>query len=296
VTTDPTALPVLAATGDVRPAPAQPRRAWVEQIMGMPISVHVRGPLARDAGPGTPAGPESGPASSSGGPVEEVVRWAMVDLRAVDEIFSTYRAESQVSRLRRGELPLRDAHPWVRDVIALCRQARERTGGWFESDLPDETGERRFDPTGLVKGWAIERVTRDLSTALPDHDVLVNAGGDLAVRCRRTDADDWRVGIENPADRSRLLATVPLRTGGVATSGAAARGAHVIDPHSGQRIARAGSVTVIGPDLMWADVYATAGFAMGAAAPAFLAGLDDHLSFVVHPDGRSETITGRSTR
>ena len=281
--TGPSSLPRLDAHPDeLRPAPEQPRRAWVEQVMGMPVSVHVRGPLAR------------------GDDADAAVARGVADLHRTDEIFSTWQAGSQISRLRRGELTAADADPWVREVIALCDEARERTGGWFDALLPDRSdrsdrsdGERRFDPTGLVKGWAIERVTRALSADLPDHDVLVNAGGDLAVRCRRTDTPDWHLGVEDPADRSRLLATVPLRTGGMATSGAAARGAHILDPHSGDPVARGGSVTVVGPDLLWADVHATAAFAQGAGCEPYLARLAGHLSFVVRPDGTTATITGR---
>jgi thiamine biosynthesis lipoprotein len=292
VTLGPASVPRLeAAPEDVRPAPEQPRRAWVEQVMGMPVSFHVRGPLARAAGEAA----DAGQAGQAGQAAPEAVRRAIADLHRTDEIFSTWKAGSQISRLRRGELTPARCDPWVREVIALCDEARERSGGWFDADLPDPSspgGERRFDPTGLVKGWAIERVTRELSAALPDHDVLVNAGGDVAVRCRRTDTPDWRLGIEDPADRSRILATVPLRTGGMATSGTAARGAHIVDPRSGEPVARAGSVTVIGPDLMWADVHATAAFAMGAACEPYLATLAGHLSFVVRPDGTTATIPG----
>ena len=293
--TGPASLPRLrAGAADVHPAPEQPRRAWVEQVMGMPVSFHVRGPLVRETDGGSPD-------PTGTGPVADAVRRAIADLHRTDAIFSTYRAGSQISRLRRGELDPVGCDPWVREVIDLCARARERTEGWFDADLPDRSdpadpadpaGPRRFDPTGLVKGWAVERVTRDLSAALADHDVLVNAGGDIGVRCRRTDTPDWVLGIEDPADRSRLLATVPLRTGGMATSGTAARGAHIVDPRSGAVVDRVGSVTVIGPDLMWADVHATAAFAMGDAAPGYLARLAGHLSFVVHPDGTTATIPG----
>jgi thiamine biosynthesis lipoprotein len=275
--TDPAALPDLGpGDGELRPRPEQPRRAWVEQVMGMPVSFHVRGPDARD-----------------GEQVAAAVHAAIADLHRTDEIFSTWKADSQISRLRRGELTSAACDPWVREVIALCETARERTGGWFDAQLPDAEGVRRLDPTGLVKGWAIERVTRALSAGLPDHDVLVNAGGDIAVRCRRTDTPDWVVGIEDPADRSRVLATVPLRTGGTATSGSAARGAHILDPTTGRPVARGGSVTIVGPDLMWADVHATAAFAMADAAEEYLGALTGHLSFVVRPDGTTVTITGR---
>jgi thiamine biosynthesis lipoprotein len=271
---DPTDLPNLTvAPDDVAPAPEQPRRAFVEQVMGMPVSLHVRGPLARLEGE-----------------VDAAVRLAIADLHRTEEIFSTYRSGSQISRLRRGELTAADCDPWVREVIDLCDRARQRTGGAFDAYLPDDDGVRRFDPTGLVKGWAVERVVRMLAKALPEHDVLVNAGGDVAVRCRRTDTPDWRLGIEDPADRSRLLATVGLRTGATATSGTAARGAHLLDPATGRPVTALRSVTVVGPDLTWADVHATAAFVLGEAGLDHLASLTDHLSFVVLGDGSTRTV------
>jgi FAD:protein FMN transferase len=261
----------------------QPRRAWVEQVMGMPVSLHVRGPLAR--------GDEDGEGDT--GPVAAAVEDVIRDLHRTDEIFSTYRPDSQLSRLRRGELALAQADAWVREVAELCDEARTRTQGWFDAFLPGPDGVRAFDPTGLVKGWAIERVTRRLSAALAGHDVLVNAGGDIAVRCRRTDTPDWALGIEDPADRSRLLVRAPIRTGAMATSGNAARGAHILDPVSGRPAAALASVTMIGPDLMWADVHATAAFAQGPDCVERLAGLRDHLAFVVFLDGTATTVAHR---
>ena len=245
----------------------------------MPVSFHVRGPLAR----------------TEGSEVDAAVRRAIVDLHRTDTLLSTWKADSEVSRLRRGELAPADCDPWIREMIDLCGQAKERTGGAFDADLPDADGIRRFNPTGLVKGWAIERVARALTAALPDHDVLVNAGGDIAVRCRRTDTPDWMLGIEDPADRTRTLGCVPLRTGGMATSGTAARGAHILDPSSGRPVTELRSVTVVGPDLMWADVHATAAFVLGDACVDHLARLADHLSFVVFGDGSTRIVTGTAT-
>lgn len=249
-----------------------PRKAWVEQIMGMPISVHLRGPDPVGAG-------------------SEAVQAVFAQLREVDRVFSTWKADSEVSRLQRGELDVTQCAPEVREVVQLCAEAKERTEGWFDAWLPGPNGgPRRFDPTGLVKGWAIERAG-DLLAAVPEHDFLINAGGDITVGCHRTDTPPWTIGIENPADRSRLVATAPLRTGGVATSGTAARGAHILDPTTGLPATALGSVTVIGPSLMWADVYATAAFARGPACADWLRGLAEHVSLLVALDGTLTTIT-----
>jgi thiamine biosynthesis lipoprotein len=249
-----------------------PTRAWVEQIMGMPISIHLRGPDLR--GPARP---------------DDVVARTFADLRTVEQVFSTWSTDSQISRLNRGELSLGTCDQQVRDVVRLCEQARERTGGWFDADLPDGAGGSRFDPTGLVKGWAVQRACVGLACALPDADVLVNAGGDIAVSCGRADTPPWRLAIENPLDRQAALAWFELRSGGVATSGTAARGPHIIAPDSGLPATDLASISVIGPSLMWADVYATAAFARGPASADWLRTLDGYTWLMVTPDGQVTT-------
>ena len=223
--------------------------------MGMPISIHVR---AADVG--SPA-------------VVHAVEEAFDVLREADRLFSTYQQHSEVSRIRRGELDPALADPAVRQVIALCQRARELTDGAFTDLLPDEEGVLRFDPTGLVKGWAADQAASRLAE-LPGVSYCLNAGGDVVVGGTDRDTSDtsdtsdsgdgpgapWRVGIEDPRDRSRIAEVVVLHQGGVATSGTAARGAHLYDSATGTFVDRSGSLTVVGPTLMWADVWATALF------------------------------------
>jgi FAD:protein FMN transferase len=222
------------------------RRAWVQQIMGMPISIHLRGPDVD-----SPV-------------VAEVVDDAFDSLREADRLFSRYRDDSEVSRIRRGELDPVHADPLVRQVVTLCRQAGVLTEGAFTDQLPDDEGVLRFDPTGLVKGWAADRAASRLAS-LPEVSFCLNAGGDVVVGGKPDQTDGgpgspWRVGIEDPRDRSRIAEVVELHEGGVATSGTAARGAHLYDPATGTFVDRTGSVTVVGLSLMWADVWATALF------------------------------------
>jgi len=249
--------------------------------MGMPVSIHLRGDHLRDRAPDREAAVAA---------VEQAVAQAFSSLREVDEVFSTWKAGSQVSRLARGELDLADCALQVRDVVRLCAQARRLTDGWFDADAaPDGAGGRRFDPTGLVKGWAVQRTCAALAEALPEHGVLVNAGGDIAAWCAQQDAEPWRLGIEDPSDRTRILATVELRSGGLATSGTAARGAHIYRPATGSPADGLASVSVIGPSLMWADVYATAAFARGADCVEWLRTLDGYTWLVVALDGSTTT-------
>ncbi len=239
--------------------------------MGMPISVHLRGDAAR-----APF-------------AEDAVLAAFDTLRAIDTLFSTYRGDSEVCRLDRGDLTIHEAHPLMSEVIGLCELARTRTGGAFDAHRAGPAGGRvRFDPTGLVKGWAVERVATVLTEAT-GCDVSVNAGGDIASQItggvRRRPSPPWRIGVEDPRDYSRLLAVLPLSTGGVATSGTARRGGHIVAPHDGSPVTELASVTVIGPSLLWADVYATAAFVKGSEALAWLETLPGYEGIVVDRTG-----------
>lgn len=208
-----------------------------EHVMGMPVTAHVR-----DRG-------------FAAGGLDAAFAW----LREVDALFSTYRPGSEISRLEAGTLALADAAPLVREVLDRCEALRLETGGYF-----DARARGALDPSGLVKGWALER-----AAALVDAGSLcLDGGGDLVLR-----GGPWRVGIRHPRERDRLCAVLELDEGAVATSAAYERGEHIADPHTGRPPRGVLSVTVTGPDLAHADVYATAAFAMGEAGPAWTAGL-----------------------
>ena len=225
------------------------RQSWAEQIMGMPISVHLRG--------------WSGPARR-----QAAVDAVFAELRAVDRLFSPYRSDSEVSRLARGELTTSQCHPDVAAVLDLCARAQTRTAGYFAARRPGPDGVTWLDPTGLVKGWAVQRAARYLAE-LPHDDYYLNAGGDIALGQAAEPAEGvarpWRIAVEDPFRPGQHLGVLAICSGGIATSGTAHRGAHIVDPHTGQAPSGLASVTVVGPSLMWADVFATALFARGSA-------------------------------
>ncbi|MDT7539213.1 MAG: FAD:protein transferase [Actinomycetota bacterium] len=232
--------------------------------MGMPASILLRA-AALDA-------------------VDEVVAAAYAELRRVDALFSTYRDDSEISRLRSGDLAVDDVSADVREVLQLCEQARLATDGWFDIRLPGG-----LDPSGLVKGWAIERALGILA-ALPDVDICLNVGGDVAVRVL-PGAPPFVAGIEDPHERSNIVAAVPLTEGGLATSGVAARGLHIIDPHTGCPVAEIASVSVVGPSQQWADVYSTATLAPGRDGLSWLSRIPSYDAMVVHLDGSIATTS-----
>jgi thiamine biosynthesis lipoprotein len=227
----------------------------VEHVMGMPIVVAVRGAAPR-------------------GVVDEVYAW----FRWVDAVFSTYKHGSEVSRIDRGELEPADAHPLVGEVFERCEKLRDETRGYFDARAASELD---FDPTGLVKGWSVDRAAEILVRAGVD-DYAVSAGGDM-----RVGGGTWRVGIQHPRERGAVARVFEARNLAVATSGAYARGRHVIDPHTGRAPSGLLSVTVTGPDLATADAYATAAFAMGAErAPGWTARLTGYDALTILADGR----------
>ena len=165
----------------VPPTSGLPMARYVEHVMGMPISLALRGRHTRDE--------------------RALSAWAdvMDELRKADRIFSTYRDDSFVSRLGRSYLTVADCPPQVAEVLALGEAARRDSAGAFNVWLPGPGGTRILDPSGVVKGWAAERGAAALR-ALPNTDFCLSAGGDMT--CRTIDAagSPWQIGIEHPKD------------------------------------------------------------------------------------------------
>jgi thiamine biosynthesis lipoprotein len=203
-------------------------------------------------------------------------------LRHADAVFSTYKEDSEISRLNRGELALDDAHPDVREVLVRCEELRVITDGYFDVRGIDGGA---IDPSGLVKGWAVDRAGEVLEAG-GARNYSLNAGGDIRLRGAPLPEPRWRVGIQHPIERDKVAALVEGNDVGVATSGAYARGEHVLDPHTGRPPAGVLSVTIVGPELATADAYATAAFAMGEAGPEWTATLGLYEAMTILADGR----------
>ncbi len=249
-------------------------RRSVEQVMGMPISLALRGRHAHDA-------------AADGA-------WAacLAELREVDRVFSTYRPDSYVSRLSAGAIGLDECPPVVGEVLALGERARLESGGAFDVRRTGPDGHVTLDLDGVVKGWAVQRAASYL-LALDGTDVCLSAGGDLVCHVADDARPAWRIGIEDPADPSQVLAVVPVRRGAVATSGHAHRGHHVVDARTGQPPVGVASVTVVAGDLVQADIDATAAYALGPDAAAWLRARD-RTGLVVQQDGSSVVLGHRA--
>jgi thiamine biosynthesis lipoprotein len=245
----------------------------VEHVMGMPVSLALRGRHAADTA--------------------AAAAWAeaVAVLREVDRVFSTHRPDSVVSRLGRGELEPADCPPEVAEVLGLGALAEQESGGAFAVRRAGPDGAGVLDPSGVVKGWAVDRAAAALR-ALPETDFCLSAGGDLLCRTLDPDGEPWRIGIEDPRDTRRVLAVVPVTTGAVATSGTAHRGQHLVDARTGRPPSGIASVTVIGNSLTWADLDATAAYVLGQGAAAWLATRPGRTGFVVWADGGTTTVSG----
>jgi len=230
----------------------------VEHVMGMPISVDVRDP-------GVP-----------GSALDVAFAW----LRHVDEVFSTYRADSEISRLGRGELTLGECSAEVQEVLDLCDQLAGVTDGYF--DVRADHG--RLDPSGLVKGWSVERASALLGEAgSANH--CINAAGDVRVRGEPEPGRPWQIGVLHPHHADAITTVVAVRDAAVATSGTYERGLHVFDPHTHLPADDLASVTVVGADLTFADAFATAALARGPSAAAWLTRLASHEAYLVDGGG-----------
>lgn len=250
-----------------------PPQRYVVHLMGMPVSLALRGRHTDD------------------GAAREAWDRCVAELTEVDRVFSTYRQDSVISRLSRGEIDLADCPAEVHEVLALGERARAESGGAFDVHRRAPNGVPTLDPSGVVKGWAVQRASAHLRS-LPDTDVCLSAGGDMVCHVADDRRPAWRVGIEDPGDPQQLVASVEVRRGAVATSGTAHRGGHITDARTGDLPPAVASVTVLADDLTWADIDATAAYAMGADALTWLRGRPGRRGVVVWRDGRREVFDG----
>ncbi|MEU7837481.1 MULTISPECIES: FAD:protein FMN transferase [unclassified Nonomuraea] len=224
--------------------------------------------------------------ADSNGTADEAVARAVAWLHHVDAVFSTYRPDSAISRLGRGEIELSACPPEVAQVLSLCAQTEHDTNGYFTM-YPGG----RLDPSGLVKGWAIEEASRILSEAgAPRH--CVNGGGDIQLG---PDPSPWRIGIAHPARPGALCTVVTGHDLAIATSGNAERGPHILDPHTGRAADALLSITLVGPRLTAVDAFATAAFAMGDTARDWVEETSNLEAFAVTASGDTWRTRGFPT-
>lgn len=175
----------------------------------------------------------------------------LTDLTAIEAKFSAFKEDSLVSRYRAGDgQAMLDAD--FQEVYVRCLAAQEETAGGFNPYF-----DGAYNPTGLVKGWAIERVfNRHLRPALAYahvEAVCLNGAGDLQLATSPISDFSWQVGIERPNNHQELLTRLTLKDGAIATSGYSKKGGHIVGAASSLVQA-----TVVALSLTQADLWATA--------------------------------------
>jgi len=230
----------------------------------------------------------------------EAVEAAFSRLHEIDARFSPYLPSSEISRIGRGEIQISEAHPEVATILQACEALRVESDGRFSAWGFRADG--RLDPSGYVKGWAIEEAAAKLRAGGAS-DFVVSIGGDLYAAGAPDTADGfdtaggsgaepanlahgWGVGVVDPANATAIVAPLRVKDRAVATSGLAERGAHIIDARSRRSAHEWRSLTVVHPSAARADAAATVGILMGEDALAWIDRDPAAAAFGVYRDGR----------
>jgi len=205
----------------------------------------------------------------------------------IDDTFSTYKPTSEIMRINAHTLAIEQSSADMRTVFALAEQTKRETGGYFDIDRGGF-----YDPSGVVKGWAISNAAAMLKQSGFEN-FYVEAGGDIQAVGKNHHGQNWRVGIRNPFALREIVKALSISNCGVATSGTYVRGQHIYDPRdAGRPMLDIVSLTVIGPDINEADRFATAAFAMGRAGIMFIEQLAGFEGYMIDRDGLATLTSG----
>ena len=180
--------------------------------------------------------------------------------------FSLFRPGSELSRVNRSPARVLAVSPFFARVLSVALEVAAETeglvdptlcGGWADvvvtGRLLSRPPGQALDLNGVVKSLAVDEAAATLASP-----GFVSVGGDLAVR--------GPVDVALP--RGGAIRVV---AGGLATSGTASRGAHLVDPATGRRSDSCWEqVTASGATCLGADVAAKAGFLLGERGPDWL--------------------------
>ena len=209
---------------------------------------------------------------------------------SVDKVFSTYKNDSEISKLNAGQITKKQVSVDMRQILQLADDTKKETNGYFNI-----SHNGMIDPSGIVKGWAIYNAAVMLQEK-GFHNYYVDAGGDIQVAGTNGKGEPWSIGIRNPFQPDEIVKVVHLENKGIATSGLYNRGDHIYNPHkSDQPIASIASMTVIGPTVYDADRFATAAFAMGEKGIQFIEKLPGFDGYMIDANGIA-TMTSRFNR
>ncbi len=235
-------------------------------MMGMPITIEIIDPHV----------------------TEEIFNEVFIYFTHIDEKFSTYKPTSETSAINDGEIALSDASEEMQLIFTMCEETKRETNGYFDIKTPSG----KYDPSGLVKGWAIWNAAKLLEKN-GFANFYIDAGGDIQPHGHNADGARWAVGIKNPFDQNENTKVARVSEEGVATSGTYIRGLHIYNPRAaGVAVSEIVSLTVIGPNIHDADRFATAAFAMGASGIQFIEALPGYEGYMIDKNKIATMTTG----
>lgn len=207
--------------------------------------------------------------------------------RYIEKKFSVYKETSEVNQINEGLIKKSEYSKDMKTVFKLSSQTKQKTNGYFNIK---KNG--KYDPSGLVKGWAILNVAKIIKRE-GFMNYYVDAGGDIQVSGKNREGKKWKVGIQNPFSLNEIIKTVVLTNQGIATSGTYLRGQHVYNPFSPKKpITEIVSFSIIGPNVYEADRFATAAFAMGKEGIQFIENLSNFEGYVIDKNGIATLTSG----
>lgn len=236
-----------------------------EFIMGMPINIEILGFNANRK------------------QLEHIFNY----FRSVDERFSTFKNSSEITKINLGLIKKDSYSPEMKEILALCYQTKIETNGYF-----DISHRGIIDPSGIVKGWSIQKAS-ELLNKFGILNFYIEAGGDIQVSGKNQSGNVWKIGIRNPFNRVENIKILHIGNKGIATSGTYIRGQHIYNPKlPNKKRTDIVSLTVIGPNVYEADRFATAAFAMGFNGIRFIEQLNGFEAYLIDKKGLATYTSG----
>ena len=257
-------------------------------------------------------------AGSSQRQLRDAAQAAIDEVRRIEHKYSRYRADSVVSRINAsaGSDALLEVDDETAQLLGFAAQLFESSDGLFDitsgvlrqawdfrvGRVPEPeavnallglvgwqkvvwTGHTltlpipgmEIDFGGFGKEYAADRAHAVLAARGLRHG-YVNLGGDIRVLGAQPDGSPWRIGIQHPRDATRLIASLDVSEGALATSGdyerffehGGRRYCHVLDPHSGWPVDAWQSISVFAPVCVGAGAMSTIAMLKRSAALDFL--------------------------
>jgi thiamine biosynthesis lipoprotein len=201
---------------------------------------------------------------------------------SVDERFSTFKNGSEISKINNGKILSHQYSEEMKEVLRLAEETKRNTSGFFDIKTPQGS----IDPSGIVKGWAIKLASFILIKDGYDN-FYIDAGGDILTR-----GPMWKVGIRSPFEFTKIVKALELTDSCIATSGNYIHKNHIYNPTSKSLPNNIVSITVIGKDIVEADCFATAAFAMGASGIEFIENSHGLEGYMIDSEGIATMTSG----